>query len=75
MHTKAPGKQKPHGQLQKASNFGQEVEKNAAPSVSHKKLWLQNICLVSTHMKKYDRQNGNLPQIGVKIPKIFETTI
>jgi len=26
-------------------------------------------------MKKYDRQNGNLPQIGVKIPKIFETTI
>jgi len=37
MHTKAPGKQKPHGQLQKASNFGQEVEKNAAPSVSHKK--------------------------------------
>ena len=24
--------------------------------------------------QKYDRQNGNLPWIGVKIPKIFETT-
>ena len=24
--------------------------------------------------EKYDRQNGNLPQVGVNIPKIFETT-
>ena len=24
--------------------------------------------------EKYDRQIGNLPQIGVKIPKIVETT-
>jgi len=29
--------------------------------------------VVSTHLKNI-RQNGNLPEIGMKIKKIFETT-
>ena len=33
----------------------------------------QNWLVVSTHLKNIS-QNGNLPQIGVKIKKIFETT-
>ena len=30
--------------------------------------------MVSTQFEKYARQNGNLPQIGVKKKKRFETT-
>ena len=43
----------------------QKKAKGADPSPSI--IWL----VVSTHLKNIS-QNGNLPQIGVKIPKIFE---
>ena len=46
---------------------GSEAKKNETSKHLKWTFWL----VVSTHLKNVT-QNGNLPQIGVKIPKIFE---
>ena len=56
--------------LEPATGFVRSVrlqeKKQGKPHIND---WL----VVSTHLKNIS-QNGNLPQIGVKIPKMFETT-